>query len=72
MEVEVEEDDEEEGTAEDEVPVKLLNEEVRQVIKTLLTYSLFTESGEVGAMATKVSSFVESELSFLKKLAKGC
>ena len=67
--VEVEEDDEEEGTAEDEVPVKPLNEEVRQAIETLLTYSLFTESGEVGAMATKISSVVESELTrFLKQM----
>ena len=67
--MEVEEDDEEEGTAEDEVPVKPSNEEVRQAIETLLTYSLFTESGEVGAMATKVSSVVESELTrFLKQV----
>ena len=67
--VEVEDDDEEEGTAEDKVPVKPSNEEVQQAIEMLLTYSIFTESGEVGAIATKISSVVESELTrFLKQM----
>ena len=53
------EEDEEVGSAEDEVPVKFSNEEVRQTIETLLTNSLFTEHGEVGAMATTISSFAQ-------------
>ena len=59
---EEEEDDDDESTAEDVAPIRPSNEEVRHAIETLLTYSMFTESGEVGAMATKVSSVVESEL----------
>ena len=59
----VEEDYEEEGTAdEDEVHVKLSNQDVRHTLETLLRYSLFTENGEIGSMATKVFSVVESEL----------
>ena len=42
----MEEDDEEEGTAEDDTPVNPSNKEVRQAIETLLTYSLFTEIGK--------------------------
>ena len=42
----MEEDDEEEGTAEDDIPVNSSNKEVRQAIETLLTYSLFTEIGK--------------------------
>ena len=63
----VEEGDGEEGTSEDEVPVKPSNEEVRQAIETLHTYSLFTQNGEVGVMATKISSVVESELTRFSK-----
>ena len=54
-------------TAEDEVPVKPSYEEVRQAIETLLTYSLFTENGEVGAMAKKISSVFETELTRVSK-----
>ena len=64
--VEVEEDDEE-GTAEGKVAVKTYNEEVRQAIDTLLTYLLFIENREIGAVATKISSVVESELAHFSK-----
>ena len=63
----VEVEDDEEGTAEDKFPVKPSNEKVRQAIETLLTYSLFTENGEVGAMATKISSVFETELASQSK-----
>ena len=58
----VEEDDEEVGTAEDEASMKSSNEEVQQGIETLLIYSFFTKNWEIGAMATKISSVVQSEL----------
>ena len=63
----VEEDDEEEGTDEDEVPVKYSNEEVRQAVQTLLTYSLFTENWEIGVMATKIFSVIQSEFTCFSK-----
>jgi len=50
------EEDEEIGTAKDEVPVKSSNEEVLQASEKLLTYSIFTENWEIGAMATKIFS----------------
>ena len=63
-----EEHDEEEGTAEDEAPVKLSNEEVRQAIKTLPTYVHYLQKmGEVRAMATKICSVVESEFNRFSK-----
>ena len=31
------------------------NEEMQQATETLLTYSLFTENWEIGAMGTKIS-----------------
>ena len=43
------------------------NEEVRQAIETLLTYSLFTEGGEVREMATNISSVVESGFNCFSK-----
>ena len=63
----VEVEDDEEGTAEDEVPVKPSNEEVRQAIEKLLIYSLFTKNGEVGAMAMKISPVFETELTRFSK-----
>ena len=51
----VEEDNENECTAKDEVLVKSSNEEMQQATETLLTYSLFTENWEIGAMGTKIS-----------------
>ena len=61
------EDNEEEGTAKDEAPVKSSNEEVRHAIETLHTYSLVTENWELGAMATKIFSVVQSELTRFSK-----
>ena len=54
--------DDEEGTTEDDVHVKLSNEEVWEVIEMCLTYSLFLENGEIGAMPTKISPVAESEV----------
>ena len=50
----VEEDDEEVGTAEDDIPVKSSNEEVWQDIEMLLTYSLFTENWEIVAITMNI------------------
>ena len=63
----VEEDDEEVGTAEDEIPVKSSNEEVRQAMETVPTYLQLTENWEIEAMATKISSVVQSELTRFSK-----
>ena len=63
----VEEDDDDEGTDEDDVPVKSSNEEVRQAIQTLLTYLLFTENWEIGAMGMNIFSVVQSELTRFSK-----
>ena len=62
-----EEHSEEKGTAENVVPVKPSNEEMQQTIEVLLTYSLFTENGEEGATATKISSVDESEFNRFSK-----
>ena len=61
------EEDDDEGTDEDEVPVKYSNEEVRQAIQTLLTYLLFTENWEIGAMGMNIFSVVQSELTRFSK-----
>ena len=61
------EEDDDEGTDEDDVPVKSSNEEVRQAIQTLLTYLLFTENWEIGAMGMNIFSVVQSELTRFSK-----
>ena len=63
----VEEDDEGVGTAEDKVPVKSSNKEVRQAMEAVPTYLLLTENWEIEAIATKISSAVQSELTRFSK-----
>ena len=60
------EEDGEEGTAEDEVAVKSSNEEVRQPNEILLSYSIFAENWEIGAMAMKIFSVSYLKVSYLK------
>ena len=43
------------------MPIKPSSQEVFRAIETLMDYSLFKKSGEIGNLAAKVSSMVENE-----------
>ena len=55
------EEDEEDSDDEDEISVKP-TQEIHQAIETLVNFSTFTESGEVGAIALNASSLIKMEL----------
>ena len=59
VEEEVQERDEEDT---DETLRKLTTEEIRKAIDALVTFSMFTESGEIGTIAMKASTLFEKEL----------
>ena len=46
----------------DESLTKPTTKEMRQAIDTLLNFSMFTESGEIGTMAMKASNLFEKEV----------
>ena len=43
------------------MPIKPSSQEVFRAIETLMDYSLFKKSGEIGNLAAKMSSMVENE-----------
>ena len=59
-EKEVQEEKYEEVT--DEMITKPTAEEIRKAIDTLVDFSMFTESGEIGTMALKAAKLFEKEL----------
>ena len=54
----------------EDIPIKPNSQEVFRAIETLLDYSLFTNSGEIGKLATKVSLMVEKENLKLRRQKK--
>ena len=65
-----ENDDVEIAERSEDIPIKPNSQEVFRAIKTLLDYSMCTNSGEVGKLATKTSSMVEKENLELKRQKK--
>ena len=65
-----ENDDVEIAERSDDIPVKPNNQEVFREIEILLDYSMFTNSGEIDKLATKMSSMVEKENLKLKRQKK--
>ena len=45
-----------------EIAVKRAHQEIRKHIQTLVNFSTFTESGEIGAITLKASSLIQMEL----------
>ena len=56
-----EEEDKEDGDDENEIAVKPTQQELQQAIEGLVKFSTFTGSGEIVAIALKVSSLIEME-----------
>ena len=54
----------------EDIPIKPNSQEGFRAIETLLDYSVFTNSGKVGKLATKMSSMVEKENLKLKRQKK--
>ena len=54
----------------EDIPIKPNIQDVFLVIETLLDYSIFTNSGEIGKLATKMSTMVEKENLKLKRQKK--
>ena len=67
---EIENDDVEIAERSEDIPIKPNSQEVFRAIETLLDYSIFTNSGEIGKLATKVSLIVEMENLKLKRQKK--
>ena len=65
-----ENDDVEIAERSEDIPIKPNSQEVFRAIETLLDYSMFTNSGEIGKLATKMSSMVEKENLKLKRQKK--
>ena len=65
-----ENDDVEIAERSEDIPIKPNSQEVFQAIETLSDYSMFTNSGEIGKLATKVSLMVEKENLKLKRQKK--
>ena len=65
-----ENDDVEIAERSEDIPIKPNSQEVFRAIETLLDYSMFTNSGEIGKLATKVSLMVEKENLKLKRQKK--
>ena len=56
-----ENDDVEIAERSEDIPIKPNSREVFRANETLLDYSMFTNSGEIGKLATRISSMVEKE-----------
>ena len=54
----------------EDIPIKPNSQEGFRAIETLLDYSVFTNSGKIGKLATKMSSMVEKENLKLKRQKK--
>ena len=54
----------------EDIPIKPNSQEVFRAIETLLDYSMFTNSGEIGKLSRKMSSMVEKENLKLKRQKK--
>ena len=54
----------------EDIPITPNSQDVFRAIETLLDYSMFTNSGEIGKLATKVSLMVEKENLKLKRQKK--
>ena len=54
----------------EDIPIKPSSQEVFRAVETLLDYSMFTNSGEIGKLATKVPLMVEKENLKLKRQKK--
>eukprot|EP00795_Rhopilema_esculentum_P006268 gene6268-11686_t len=54
----------------EDIPIKPSSQEVFRAIETLMDYSLFTNSGEIGNLVAKMSSMVENENLKCKKQKK--
>ena len=67
---ETENDDVEIAERSEDIPIKPNCQEVFRAIETLLEYSMFTNSGEIGKRATKVSLMVAKENLKLKRQKK--
>ena len=65
-----ENDDVEIAERSEDMPIKPNSQEVFRAIETLLDYSMFTNSGEIGKLATKVCFMVEKENLKLKQQKK--
>ena len=65
-----ENDDVEIAERSEDIPIKPNSQEVFRAIETLLDYSMFTNSGEIGKLATKVSLMIEKENLKLKRQKK--
>ena len=63
-------DDVEIAERSEDIPIKSNSQEVFRAIEALLDYSMFTNSGEIGKLATKVSLMVEKENLKLKRQNK--
>ena len=71
VEVVEEETQEEEGNEmSDETVTKPTTEEVRKAIDTLVNFSMFTQSGEIGRVALNASNLFEKKLSKSLKFLK--
>ena len=65
-----ENDDVEIAEMSEDIPIKPNSQEVFRAIEALLDYSMFTNSGEIGKLTTKISSMVEKENLKLKRQKK--
>ena len=65
-----ENDDDEIAERSEDTPIKPSIQEVFRGIETLMDYSLFTNSGEIGNLAAKMSSMVENKYLKSKKQIK--
>ena len=62
IEVAEEEVQEEDNEVTDKTVTKPTTEEIRKAIDTLVNFSMFTKSGEIGAIALKAAKLFEKEL----------
>ena len=62
--VEEEAEDKEDGDNENETEMKPKQQEIHQAIETFDNFSLSTESREIGTVALKVPSLIETELNY--------
>ena len=58
----MQEEDEEDEEVTDEAITKPTAEEIRKAINTLVYFSMFTQSGEIGTTALKAAKLFEKEL----------
>ena len=65
-----ENDDVEIAERSEDIPIKPNSQEVFRAIETLLDYSMFMNSGEIGKLATKMTSMAEKENLKLKRQKK--